>query len=207
MRVIPAPPVWSVKPVSPPIWKTRSFEVVVETPVSQGREPVQLGLFACLTGSDGLESNGLAVFAPDIPNATTPYQVSPWFDVVTEIVSELNGLGAMAYHSSKNWLPPMLTVALEWNVSPAVSLTENVDSAEVGKQSQPTMTTSFECAVDRATAQEVTYPQPLVPEPSRAGGVVEAVDVELDDEDEEAEDELDDGAGLIASAMTPKSLP
>jgi hypothetical protein len=35
-------------------------------------------------------------------NTTTPYHVSPVFVVVTEMLSELRGLGAIAYHSSIN---------------------------------------------------------------------------------------------------------
>ena len=42
-------------------------------------------MFAC---GSATPEKGLAVFAPETANATTPYQVSPLSDVITEIVSE-----------------------------------------------------------------------------------------------------------------------
>lgn len=132
MSVIPAPAVCSVLPVSPPIWNTKSFGLVVDTPVLQGRELGQPRVFVCPTGNEGFGSNGFAVFAPDMPKATTPYHVSPVSVLVTEMVSEVSRLGAIAYHSSMNSLPPMLISAREWNVSPAVSLTEKVEASEMG---------------------------------------------------------------------------
>ena len=99
MRLKPAPAVWRVPPVSPPIWNTKSFELLVDTPVSHGAEFGQLGLFACATGRAEFGSNGLAVLAPEIANITTPYHVSPVFVVVMEMLSELKGFGAIAYHS------------------------------------------------------------------------------------------------------------
>jgi hypothetical protein len=149
-------------------------------------------LFACEAGREGLESNGLAVFAPDTPKATTPYHVSPVSVVVTEIVSELSGPGAIVYHSLTNWFPPIPITALEVKVSPAVSFTENVEAAEVGKQSQPTMITSGPFAVVSLTEQEVTYPHPVEADLSSARLelvlvlvlmlVVELVDVVVDEE-------------------------
>jgi hypothetical protein len=47
-------------------------------------------------------SKGLAVFAPDTPKATTPYQVSPEIVEVTEITSFTRTEGATAYHSWMN---------------------------------------------------------------------------------------------------------
>jgi hypothetical protein len=55
-------------------------------------------MLACAFGKTGLESNGLAVLAPETPNAMTPYHVSPVKDVWTEMLSPVNGDGAIAYH-------------------------------------------------------------------------------------------------------------
>jgi hypothetical protein len=88
-------------------------------------------------------------------NTVTPYHVSPVSAVVTEIWSELKGLGAIAYHSCKNCPPPTLSCAvLAENVSPAVSFTEN--AVPSGKQSHPTMTMSPLMLVVSAAEQEVT---------------------------------------------------
>ena len=129
--------------------------MLVETFVSHGSEPGQLGLFDCETGIPEFGSNGLAVFAPDTPKAINPYQVSPVSVVVKEITSEVNGLEAIAYHSWTNCPPPMPSwVVLGENVNPAESLTEN--AVPTGKQSHPTMMTSGPLEVVRATEQEVT---------------------------------------------------
>ena len=109
IRDRPDPTVWRDPPVSPPIWNTKSFALLVETPVSHGSELRQPGLFACAMGRVGFVSKGVAVLAPETPKATTPYQVSPVLVVVTEITSEERALGAIAYHSCKNWFPPMLS--------------------------------------------------------------------------------------------------
>jgi hypothetical protein len=97
-----------VYPVSPPNWKTKSGLLVVETPVLHGREPGQL-IFAWRSGTEGFVSNGLAVFAPETPNAMTPYQVSPVEGVWTEMLSLVSADGAIAYHVCMNWPPPMLS--------------------------------------------------------------------------------------------------
>src|ERR1035438_7720662 len=106
MSVSPLPPVSTVFPVSPPNWKTKSALLVVETPVLHGFHPGQLR-FAWRSGRVGFASNGVAVLAPETPNAMTPYHVSPVKDVWTEIMSSVNGVGAIAYHVCTNWLPPM----------------------------------------------------------------------------------------------------
>ena len=127
----------------------------MDTPVSHGSELGQLGLLDCATGREGFESNGLAVLAPEIANATTPYHVSPVFVVETDMVSELSGFGAMAYHSWMNCPPPMPSCeVLGVNVNPAVSSTENAEPP--GKQSHPTMITSGPVVVVSPTEQEVT---------------------------------------------------
>jgi hypothetical protein len=137
IRVMPAPAVCSVPPVSPPNWKTKE-PADAETPVLQGFE--QGFMLACAIGKP--EAKGCAVFAPDTPKATAPYQVSPLLLVMTEIASEERGDAEMAYHVSMNWLPPMLKGDSLWmNVRPAVSLTENKELD--GKQSHPTIITSF----------------------------------------------------------------
>jgi hypothetical protein len=154
ISVSPLPPVWTVYPVSPPNWKTKSGLLVVVTPVLQGRDPAQT-MFAWRAGSDGLVSKGLAVFAPETPKAITPYQVSPVMVVWTEMTSPVSADGAIAYHVCMNWSPPMLSWAvLGTKVRPAVSFTEKAPSA--GQQLQPTMITSEACAVVRETEHAVT---------------------------------------------------
>ena len=95
MRVKPDPADCAVWPVSPPNWKSRSSATDVETPVLQGWDPRQL-MLACRTGREGLGSNGFWRLAPDTPNATTPYQVSPVVVVTTEMLSPDRGDAAMA---------------------------------------------------------------------------------------------------------------
>jgi hypothetical protein len=82
--------------VSPPNWKTKSGPLV-ETPVLHGSPPGQ-AMLACDLGTDGFESKGLAVFAPETANAMTPYHVSPVDGVCTDMVSAVTGAGATAYH-------------------------------------------------------------------------------------------------------------
>jgi hypothetical protein len=180
IRVNPGPAFWRVPPVSPPIWKTKSFEPVVLTPVSQGAAPEHAGLLDWATGSEGLGSKGFAVSAPETPKAITPYQVSPVSLVVTEMGSEARGDGAMAYHSWTNCPPPMPSwPVLGVKVSPAVSFTEK--EVPTGYPSTPTMMTSSPLVVDRTAEQEVTSPHPAETDPSRAGVDTEETLVVADD--------------------------
>jgi hypothetical protein len=154
-------------------------------------------MLACALGKVVFGSKGLAVFAPETAKAMIPYQVSPLIVEVTEITSFTRGEGATAYHSWMNWPPPIDTCpVLDWNASPRLSFTEK-DPPE-GQQLQPTITRSDGFVVVSDTEQEVTYPHPFLALPSSDSG---AVDVELD----EVEEVLD-GAGRIASVITPKSL-
>jgi len=122
--------------------------------VSHGSEPGQDGLFDCATGRAEFGSNGLAVLAPETANMATPYHVSPVLAVVTEMLSELKGVGAIANHSWTNCPPPILSwVVLGVKASPAVSFTEKAEPS--GKQSHPTMTTSPPVLVVSRAEQEV----------------------------------------------------
>ena|ERR1700722_4420998 len=91
ISVIPDPEVWSVFPVSPPTWKTKE-PAGAETPVLHGLAQLRL---ACESGNPA--ANGLAVLAPEMAKATTPYHVSPVSVVVTEIASEDRREGEIAY--------------------------------------------------------------------------------------------------------------
>ena len=51
-------------------------------------------ILAC---DSGVPEKGLAVFAPETANATTPYQVSPVLAVVTEMLSDGRAEEDMAY--------------------------------------------------------------------------------------------------------------
>jgi hypothetical protein len=55
-------------------------------------------MLACALGTDGFESKGLTVFAPETANAMTPYHVSPVDEVCTDMVSTVTAAGATAYH-------------------------------------------------------------------------------------------------------------
>ena len=77
---------------------------VVETVIVPGSPPP-----LAVLGSDGLESNGEAVLAPDIPKATT----APSSDAqkVTVMTSDESASCALAHHSS-TWLAEAKTCAL-----------------------------------------------------------------------------------------------
>jgi hypothetical protein len=92
ISVIPVPAVWSLPPVSPPIWNTKE-PAGAETTVLQGLEHSRL---ACDSGKP--ETKGLAVFAPETANAIMPYHVSPASVVVTEILSAERAEMETAYH-------------------------------------------------------------------------------------------------------------
>lgn len=93
----PPPAVCRVFPVSPPNWNTKSALLVVETPMLHGTL-LRHAMLACALGNAGLGSKGLVVFAPDTPKAITPYHVSPVNDVWMDMLSPVNGDGAIAYH-------------------------------------------------------------------------------------------------------------
>jgi hypothetical protein len=50
-----------------------------------------------LACDSGVPEKGMAVFAPETANATTPYQVSPVSAVVTEMLSDERDEEDMAY--------------------------------------------------------------------------------------------------------------
>ena len=200
-----------------------------ETPVLHGLEHC---IFACDFASTG---KGLAVFAPETANATTPYQVSPVLAVVTEMVSVDRVELDIAYQVCTKLPPPMeYGESLGEKVRPDESLTEN--AVPDGQQLQPTIMTSFDWVVVNETLQVVTYPHPPDAEPSILRllaveeEVLEVVTVEeevlevvtVEEEvlevvtvEEEVlevvtveEEVLElELDGLIASTTTPKSLP
>jgi len=94
-NVKPAPAVSVVAALLPSSPIMMAFELVVDTPVTDGEVPVPVALY----GRPPFESKGLLVFAPDIPNATAeiPFVESPLLNV-TVIEIEPPALNT-AHHS------------------------------------------------------------------------------------------------------------